>query len=317
MTPVNTAAPLVSVVLPTYNRGHCIERSARSVLAQSYDNLELIIVDDGSTDNTAAVVQSIRDDRLRYIPLKKNAGVSNARNRGVEAARGELIAFQDSDDEWRVMKLAKQVAAIQINEAISLVVCGNLVINDYASSYLGVDSEEDIVPFDQMVLARCPGASCWLLRKAVFLQEKGFDISMNCFEDWELALRMSAHSSVVMVNEPLVMMTRSPGSLFRTEGTYAPNMTKLLNAHAARLQTLPGVWSRYCNLVAQGELQSGNTRAGREWIRKALRARPLGVRSWVNLLMSAAGPVLFRKYIRLSQILRRRFIPRQRPALPG
>lgn len=97
--------PTVSVVIPTYNRAHLVGRAIQSVLNQTYQDFEIIVVDDGSTDNTEEVVKSFNDPRIRYIRHDQNRGGSAARNTGIKMARGEYIAFQDSDDEWLPEKL--------------------------------------------------------------------------------------------------------------------------------------------------------------------------------------------------------------------
>ena len=104
-----TEAPLVSVVIPTYNRAGVICRTIDNVLAQTYRNTEIIVVDDGSTDDTQAKLRSY-GGRIRVI-AQSNAGPAAARNRGIEAATGDLIAFQDSDDLWLPNKLERQAAA--------------------------------------------------------------------------------------------------------------------------------------------------------------------------------------------------------------
>src|SRR5258707_14809733 len=102
----------VSVVLPTFNRGGTLLRSVRSVLNQSHRDLELIIVDDGSTDETHDIVDVISDSRLRYIKFDRNCGQSVARNTGIAASRADLIAFQDSDDVWLPRKLERQLSVL-------------------------------------------------------------------------------------------------------------------------------------------------------------------------------------------------------------
>ena len=103
--------PKVSVIIPTYNRAHLVGRAIRSVLNQTYQDFEIIVVDDGSTDNTEEVVKSFNDPRIRYIRHEENKGAAAARNTGIKAAKGKFIAFQDSDDEWLPKKLEKQMEA--------------------------------------------------------------------------------------------------------------------------------------------------------------------------------------------------------------
>lgn len=100
---------MISVVLPTYNRENTIMRAVQSVLDQAFSDLELIIVDDGSTDSTEEIIRSIDDPRIRYIKLDNNAGACVARNTGIDNAKGDYIAFQDSDDQWHLDKLERQI----------------------------------------------------------------------------------------------------------------------------------------------------------------------------------------------------------------
>lgn len=100
---------LVSIILPTYNRAHLLRRSINSVLSQEYSNFELIVIDDGSIDDTLSLIDKINDKRIRYIRLDSNQGVGNARHIGIESSNGELISFIDSDDEWLPNKLEFQI----------------------------------------------------------------------------------------------------------------------------------------------------------------------------------------------------------------
>lgn len=120
MTP-NVQQPLVSVIIPSYNRAAVVKKAVESVLSQSYDRLELLLIDDGSTDETRAVIESIDDPRLHYV-YQTNAGACAARNHGVALAKGEYIAFHDSDDCWHPDKLEKQMQVMKETHA-DVVVC--------------------------------------------------------------------------------------------------------------------------------------------------------------------------------------------------
>lgn len=308
--------PSVSVVLPTYNRAGTLARAIQSVLAQTHQDLELIVVDDASSDETAKVVQRFHDPRLRYEPSAERLGVSRARNLGCGMARGEFIAFQDSDDEWRVEKLAKQLQVLRdAGPAAVLVVCGDIVVNNYSSSYLGVDSAESSLDITQMSVLRLPGASCWLARKASLLEVGGFNEQLNCFEDWELSLRLSERGRVMMVNEPLAVRQKTPNSLFQTERNYAPNLKRILALHERRLRAHPRVWAHSCNLIGQTECQYGSSREARRWFLQALAVRPFAPRGWVNLVMSFLGASVFRGYVQFSRAWRSRFAAPVRPVL--
>lgn len=125
-----SSTPLVSVIIPTYNRADRLLASVQSVLDQDFNDFELFIIDDASTDETQDVVQQIQDERVTYIRLEQNSGAGLARNRGIELARGELIAFNDSDDHWLPGKLKKQVEILKNHVELGGVFANYLNINE-------------------------------------------------------------------------------------------------------------------------------------------------------------------------------------------
>lgn len=308
--------PFVSVVLPTYNRAACIARAIQSVLAQTHANLELIVVDDASTDSTAEVVARFQDARLRVLRNTERLGVSRARNIGIEAARGQLVAFQDSDDESRLQRIEKQLTVAQAHERAALILCGDVVINDYSMSYLGVNSPENVLDVSKLVPVRIPGASCWLVRRDMFMDAGGFDPKLDCFEDWELALRLLEQGSVFLVNEPLVMRQKTPGSLFSSEPNFSRNLKLILEKHAGQLRKNKAVWASYCNLIGQSECQYGSSREGRRWFIKAAQSYPWIMRTWLNFFISLLGSSLFRQYVHMGRAVRTRLAPRVRENMP-
>lgn len=122
--------PLISVIIPSYNRADIISRAIDSVIKQSYKNLEIVIVDDASKDNTEEVIRAIGEPRIRYIRHQTNGGADKARNTGVAAATGEYVAFLDSDDVWLPNKIELQLAAIQNHPEAEKAVCYTQVKDD-------------------------------------------------------------------------------------------------------------------------------------------------------------------------------------------
>ena len=108
---MNDISPIVSIIIPTFNRASLLPRAIQSIQKQDVQEIEIIVIDDGSTDETQQVLQSIEEPRMRCIRLPENKGIGTARFTGVEAGRGEFIAFLDSDDEWTLGKLALQLQA--------------------------------------------------------------------------------------------------------------------------------------------------------------------------------------------------------------
>lgn len=190
---------LISVIIPTYNRAHLIKRSATSVLNQTYKNLELIIVDDGSKDNTKEVIDSLNDKRIVYVK-QDNQGVSMARNNGVAIAKGEYIAFQDSDDVWHTDKLEKQIQAIQKNKA-DFVFCKILKIGNLMKRKEPKYIKEGFLPKNILPFNLFPQSS---LGKAEIFKNIFFDKTIQGIEDFDLAIRIQKQYSVYCINDALV-----------------------------------------------------------------------------------------------------------------
>ena len=205
--------PLVSVILSTYNREEYLPRAIDSVLSQDYRELELIVVDDGSTDHTRQVVESYKDSRIRYMRTPVNKGVAAARNAGIRRAKGELIAFQDSDDVWRQGKLTKQVETLEkASENVAMVYCIMTRINKDETYRLLPD--ENILKqerqgnlFERLLRGNFIGAPTICVRRAVLTGSDGvgvFDTMMPNLEDYELLLRIAKKYQVAYIDEVLI-----------------------------------------------------------------------------------------------------------------
>ena len=196
----------ISVIIPTFNREKTIVDSIKSVLNQSYRNIELIVVDDGSTDNTESLVKSIKDRRLKYIKLEHNNGACYARNIGIERARGKYIAFQDSDDVFHQDKLKKQLNNLKSNKS-DLDFCKIRWHNQ--DSFLDIPNEDTIekLATGNIMELLCRGnfisTQAILAKKEVFKDIK-FDISLPRLQDYDLVLRISPFYKISYTNEILV-----------------------------------------------------------------------------------------------------------------
>ena len=174
---------LISVIIPTYNRAHLIKRSAESVLNQTYKNIELIIVDDGSTDNTKEVIDSIKDERIVYIK-QENQGCCAARNKGIDTAKGKYIAFQDSDDVWHLDKLEKQIQILKENN-VDVVFCKIFKYGNLFKKIVPKQIKAGLLSKDTLPINVFPQTLFGV--KEVFLNNK-FDESMKAIEDFEILL---------------------------------------------------------------------------------------------------------------------------------
>lgn len=204
-------SPKVSVIIPTHNRAHLIGRSIQSVLNQTYQDFEIIVVDDGSTDNTREVIKEFqrKDKRINYTKHDKNKGGSAARNTGIKASRGEYIAFQDSDDEWLPEKLEKQIEVFKKEPAeVGIVYSDMWRITKNEKRYF---YSPKIMPKDKIIYEQALdygvsniGIQTSLIKKEVFDKAGMFDEKFPRFIDLEFFIRLSKHYYFFHIEEPLV-----------------------------------------------------------------------------------------------------------------
>lgn len=198
----------VSVIIPTYNRGNLISNSIKSVLNQTYKYLEVIVVDDGSTDNTKEEINKIEDERVRYIKLKQNSGGSNARNIGMINATGKYISFQDSDDIYYPNKIETQVKNI-INKHSNLDFC-KIKVNfnsSYSQFYPNSRQEKSIQDgniFNELISRGNFISTQAILAKKNFLIKYLFDPKMPRLQDYDLILRMIPKVRISYTRDVLV-----------------------------------------------------------------------------------------------------------------
>jgi glycosyltransferase involved in cell wall biosynthesis len=217
-----SAIPRVSVIIPSFNRAHCIVASVESVLAQTFQDLEVIVVDDGSTDDTQEVLARF-GNRIRVI-RQENGGVSAARNAGIRAARAEWIAFQDSDDTWRPEKLQIQFECLERYQAQvcftrSVTDTGELLkdIEEIASTSVGsgVFRIDQSAAIDSVCSATLhPYLQTSVIARELLDRVGNFDTSLSAAEDTLLLFNLAFLAGFLYVDRPLVVIQRgSVGSL--------------------------------------------------------------------------------------------------------
>lgn len=194
---------MISVILPTYNRENSLLRSVQSVLEQSYADIELLIVDDGSNDGTAEIVGEIKDARVRYLPQYENRGACSARNAGIRAAKGEYIAFQDSDDVWHREKLAAQMHFLQKNDA-DAVFCAFIRHDGSQAACLpeGLPDGERVT-YEAMLEHNFISTQTLMGKSECFRAEQ-FDEAYPRLQDWELGLRLVRQFKICFDQRPMV-----------------------------------------------------------------------------------------------------------------
>jgi glycosyltransferase involved in cell wall biosynthesis len=245
-----SSGPLVSAIIPTFNRATIVSEAVESVLQQTYPNTEVIVVDDGSTDDTPARLRQY-GNRIRVV-TQNNAGPAAARNRGIAVSHGELIAFLDSDDIWLPTKLERQVALLKKAQSASCCLC-NITMRW---------SEKEVGSFEIAALHPSVDEGIWLnvdevlatrfvlfnqgivIRRDVLEKIGGFDESLWLLEDHELALRLSLEGPWAFIRDPLVIWRETrAGSLYQQaqheEIRSTEPLVLILEKHLARVKQSP------------------------------------------------------------------------------
>jgi len=287
----------ISIVIPTFNRAHLLERVIQSVWNQTLEPKEIIVVDDGSSDNTELLIQKLQSvyqgNTLKYIQ-QLNQGGNVARNRGIEEAKSELIAFLDSDDTWDKEKLEKQYNEFKRNPTLGAIYCGlrhvdlanGKVLQEPKRSYPQGDLSRTLLIRD----VTAP-TSCYMVKKSVFEDVGYFDVNLKARQDWEMWIRIAQKYPIGSVSEILVNFGEHQGP--RT----ASNPQKEIDAYSYirvkyknDLNRLPFVLRQKANSAfyrRMGKVANnyqGKKRKSIVWFIKACTAWPFAFNNWTSIL---------------------------------
>ena len=222
----------ISVIIPTYNRGHLILNSIGSVLNQTYKNIEVLLIDDGSSDDTENIINNLEDKRIRYIKLNKNKGASNARNIGIKLASGKYISFQDSDDFYHYDKIEKQYKNL-IKKKSDFDFCKvNFYLNETYKVIFPLKSQEYNIMRNKISSELCNGnfiTTQSILVKTNVIRKYLFDPNFQRLQDYDLVLRMVPNMKVSYTSKILVDLYRKKDSIGNSPKKYNESLNLILN----------------------------------------------------------------------------------------
>lgn len=265
----------ISVILPTYNRGYLLKRSLSSITNQTIEDVEIIVVDDGSTDNTESVVKSFDDDRIEYIRHEVNKGANAARNTGISESNGAYIAFQDSDDVWVPHKLEKQINVFeQSSNNLAMVYCGVCRIwPDYSTDYLPGEKGVSGDITESLVQSNFIPTQAALVRKSCIDSVGNFDERLPRLQDWEMWLRISKKYTIDYVDEPLVInhMDVDKLSFSNRDTANAEALKIILDKHAPLFSEYPKHHANHYLILGVGLAINGDSRQGRKYMKESIK----------------------------------------------
>lgn len=303
--------PKVSVVIPTYNYARFLSESIQSVLDQTYTDFELVVVDDGSTDNTREVVESFHDPRIRYI-YQENQGVSAAQNTGTNVSVGEYICGLGSDDMYLPMNLEMKVKILNSCPEVGLVCSDAYIFDNKTGNILGrywhdkpfhywVDPERaSRQPLRELLNRGCFIApQTILIRRRVMDAVGSFDESIPTHEDWDLFIRVAQQFAIETIDVPLLKLRRHDVSLtanwdnmYQGAVTILNKATETYSFSGTELRLIKKRLARTHFSYGKSLVANGNTSLGREKLLEGLKINPWAGKPYIYLAWSLLGDEL-------------------------
>lgn len=297
-----TSTPRVSVVIPTHNRSGSLVEAVASVLAQTFGDHEILVCDDGSTDDTAARMAALSSS-VRYLRLDHTGSPARTRNAGIARARGALVAFLDDDDVWHPRKLALQVAALDADPGAGLSYTDAELLQPdgtVVAGALSVEERGDGRLFARLLRNCFIHPSTAVVRRDVLARTGPFDPGLHISEDYDLWLRLARVTRAVCVPEPLARVRRQPGSHSERSGARAyEDAIRAVARHVAgdglslgdRIRCRAAL-ARLHTGAAAAAARDGDAASARSQSLRALRLNPLRPGAWSALVRrpGAAAP---------------------------
>jgi glycosyltransferase involved in cell wall biosynthesis len=274
----------VTVVMPAHDAAAFVGEAIESVLAQTFADWELVVVDDGSTDRTHGVVAAYDDPRIRLIEIEHSGLPAVARNRGLAASESRYVAFLDADDLWRPHKLARQLAVLDSRPEVGLVHTGFEQLRDgVLEPYLPPPELSGNGPqFERLAVGNYIANSSVLLRRDMLTRHGFFDEDprLRGTEDFELWLRLSPHTTFAYVEEPLLVYRIHATNLGRGEQMGLGLVTALEKMEQIQPELVAGMGPSYWRTLGYYRLHFGLEGRGRRELLLALRRDPRDRLAW-------------------------------------
>lgn len=290
--------PVISVIIPTYNRAQWLQQSISSALEQTYGNIEIIVIDDGSTDNTKELLANLKSHGIRYIGHSTNRGAAASRNTGIRAARGEFIAFLDDDDEWLPSKLKKQLDKFSTSSAtVGVVYTGSSLVSVRSGKTIHSFSCPHSQDHREVDFLRTVtfSTSVPLIRKSCFRKAGLFDEALPGSQDMDMWIRLAVHYEFAFIPEVLVRRYIHGGQISSTLKTKIEAKEKIYRKYFKVLSMHPDVMAHHLWRMGILYCIDGNSAKGMRCFLKAILHYPAGKQLYRDFLLSLIVPQKHRR----------------------
>lgn len=297
--------PEVSVVIPTYNRAFVVGDAIRSALEQTFRDIEVIVVDDGSTDNTEEVVKSFGDKRIRYIKLNANRGGAAARNAGIKVAKGKYVAFLDSDDLWLPEKIERQLEVFRTGSPrVGVVYCDSRIETATGIHLHAYRVRGNLQSFFAETVPVGPRTSTIMVRSSLIREIRGFDEQFPALQEYEMQLRLS-HACEYDFSDYLGAVVRLGDDSIGTDcHAQLRALELLMKKHRQLFEDSKGGLRCLCYGIAKLHFRAGRTRTGVAYMRNAIRMASFDAKACLHLLCGMFGADFYKLIIEQAAALR-------------
>ena len=272
----------ISVIIPTYNSARYISEAVNSVLEQTFKAFEVLVIDDGSTDETEAIM-SRYSAPVRYI-RQQNAGVAAARNRGIEESRGRYVAFLDADDTWFPHKLERQLDALDKNRGCRICYSAFTVVDStLAPLFINRSDRRDTALKDLLLRGNIVGSICTVLaERSLFSAVGGFDPTLSQCADWDMWIRLAVHTDFSYIDESLVTYRHHGEMMSKNASLLESDSVRVLEKGFAMPDLAPSLRARRRIAFARNYMVLAGTyfhaRLYRDFVRCAARSLAMDIR---------------------------------------
>jgi len=302
---------LISIIIPTYNRANLLPRAIKSILNQTFKNFELIIVDDGSIDNTKEVVGRFRknDKRVRYIWQDNSGAPAKPKNAGIKNAKGEFIAFLDSDDEWLVEKLEEQIKLFEKSNSSNLgfVGCNAVIIDKKNKKEWGYKTPRCNNVFRELLMNDFIfSSSSVIVKKEVFNKIGFFDENIRVGEDWDMWIRISRKYDFDFVPEPLFKYYIHNSNITNALSfeKQEKDLRYIFEKYRKYYEANPKIHSIRLRNDGTKYILAGKLQDGRKYFLKSIKINPLNFRSYFYFIFSLFGSNFYYKLTSIKKKLK-------------
>lgn len=293
--------PLISVIIPTYNRALLLKRTVNSVLNQTLEDFELIIVDDGSTDNTKELVHDLmkKDSRVKYLWQENSGGPSEPRNLGIRNSNGDFISVLDSDDEILPEKLEKQINKFQsVPENIGVIYCGFKYV-----SKNGKEKIKTITPklkghiFTKLLRGNFIGDVTPLVKKECFENSGVYDGSVSTGENWDIWIRISKNYEFDFVKDTLAIYHIHGEQVSASFNDTIEGFKAILEKYKAEIAKYPSIHSEHLIRIGIFHCINGNLKEGQRYFKESTNIKPYQIKAHLNIFFLKISPGLYRSIL--------------------